>query len=163
MGLPGPPAMKRGRYGWRAIIPGGGGQPGRSAFASSQSTETPRGQPRRRNGVRDCSAAPNKGSAPAYAQRLCRAPRSCGRTPSGDAIRSVAALPLPWAHKLAFPRHPEVLKCRIASEHTKSKDRRKRSREACLPNLRYREGGKIETILFSCHLKSQQCLVYAKH
>src|SRR5580692_11882429 len=31
-GLPGPPAMKRGRYGWRSIISGGGCQSGHSAL-----------------------------------------------------------------------------------------------------------------------------------
>ncbi len=32
IGLPGPPAMKRGRYGWRSIISGGGVQSGHSAL-----------------------------------------------------------------------------------------------------------------------------------
>src|SRR5215475_9188217 len=31
-GLPGPPAMKRGRYGWRSIISVGGNQSGHSVF-----------------------------------------------------------------------------------------------------------------------------------
>ena len=58
----------------------------------ARSIESPRGRRRCRSGSRGCCPARGRGSAPAYAQRSSRAPRWCGRRPSGVAVRLKAAL-----------------------------------------------------------------------